>query len=60
MKLSIAYEPEETALHDALIEQIKPLLTRPKVHKSDIKDGFYHTYLTCRNTEKVHSRAKNT
>lgn len=51
MKVSIAYQPEEAPLHDAVLEQLKPLLTRPKVHKSDLKDGFYHTYLTCKNGE---------
>jgi hypothetical protein len=60
MKLSIAYQPEEAALHDAVLEQIKPLLSRPKVHKSDIKDGFYHTYLTCRNGENPRSNGKST
>ncbi|HCC01596.1 MAG TPA: hypothetical protein DEP60_02730 [Ruminococcaceae bacterium] len=60
MKLSIAYQPEETALHDAVLERITPLLFRPKVHESDIKDGFYHTYLTCRNGKNPRSNGKNT
>lgn len=60
MKVSIAYQPEEAQLHDAVIECIKPLLTCPKVHKSGLKDGFYHTYVTCRNSEKSHSIGKNT
>ncbi len=60
MKVSIAYRPEEAQLHDAVLEQIKPLLTRPKVHKSGLRGGFYHTYVTCRNSETSHSIGKNT
>lgn len=58
MKVSIAYQPEEAPLHDALIERIKPLLTRPKVHKSDLKNGFYHTYLTCKNGKNPRSNGE--
>lgn len=59
MKVSIAYQPEEAPLHDALIERIKPLLTHPKVHKCAPKAGFYHTYVTCRNSGKPHDIAEN-
>lgn len=55
MKITVSYQPDESALHDAVLEQIKPLLSRPKVHKSDIKGGFYHTYLTCKNVEKMYN-----